>query len=166
MATLGSIVVGDYDREKSVISVNLADIGFVGATYLTETQNLDEIKDAIAAVILGEIRSANLTKTFPESQAEVTNKNAQRERKWLVQYYDNKQFLDGANTIPNPSFLKNFTFEIPTADASLVVAPDADFMDITSGVGATLKSTLESNYRSPAGGTITVTKVQLVGRNS
>jgi hypothetical protein len=154
MATLGSIIIGDYDREKSTVSVNLADIGYVGATYLTETQNLDEI------------RSANLTKTFPESQADVTNKNAQRERKWLVQYFDNKQFLDGANLIPNPSFLKNFTFEIPTADASLVVAPDADFMDITAGVGATLKSTLESNYRSPAGGTITVTKVQLVGRNS
>lgn len=166
MATRGAITIQDYDNEKSVVQVNLADIGFVGATYATETQNLDEVKDAIIGVILGEVRATAITKDFPESSAVVAAQQAQRENKWLVRYRDSSQFMDVANTIPNPGYLKIFTFEIPTANLALL-SPDAkDHMIITAGAGLTLKNSLEANYRSPYGGLISVLEIVHVGRNN
>jgi hypothetical protein len=165
MATRGYVAMEDYDKEACGTHVNLADIGFVGATYATESQNLDEIKDALILVSGARVISAQLTKEFPESPAVVTDKNFQRETKWLVRYFDNQQFLDAANTIPNPGYLKKFNFEVPCAKLALL-RDGSDEMNISTGDGATFKTSIEGNYRSPTGGTITIIEVVHVGRDS
>lgn len=167
MATRGSITLEDYDHEKSTIHINLADIGLAGATYASETQNLDEVKDAVALVSIGAIRNATIHKEFPESAAVVSDLNAQRERKWLVTYQDNAQFSDSpANLVANMGYLKKFNLEIPAAKVTGLLAAEGDKMILTAGDGLTFKTSLEANIRSPYGGTITVIEVRLVGRNT
>lgn len=166
--TRGFIQIEDYDNEKSGVSVHLANIGIAGATYASETQNLDEIKDAILDVILGEVRETTITDVFTESSAVVTDQNAQRELKWAVMYRDTSQFLDVANSVPNQAFNRIFKLEIPTANPALLDPTAKDRMDITTAAtpGLALKNSLEANMRSPYGGTITVLEVILVGRNN
>lgn len=166
--TRGFIAIEDYDNEKSGVSVHLATIGFVGATYASETQNLDEIKDAIIGVILGEVRETSITDVFNESSAAVTDPVAQRELKWAVIYKDTSAFLDVANAVPNPAFNRLFKTEIPTANPALLDPTAKDKMDITTNpsAGLTLATTLNANMRSPYGGVIAVQEVLLVGRNN
>lgn len=166
MPTWGTISIIDHDREKSSVTVDLADIGLVGATYATETQNLDEIKDAIALVSLGTIQGSTIHKNFPEAGGVPADANAQRERKWLVRYQDTQQFLDAGNTVGNAGYLQTFTKEIPCAKVEDLLIPNTDRMDIAAGDGATFVASLNANMRSPYGGTVTVLEVLLVGRNN
>lgn len=166
MPTWGTISIRDHDREKSSVTVDLADIGLVGATYASETQNLDEIKDAIALVSLGTIENTVIHKRFPEAGGAPADPNAQRERKWLVRYQDTQAFLDVGNTIGNAGYLDIFTKEIPCAKLVDLLIPNTDRMDIETGDGLTFVTSLEANMRSPYGGTISVLEVLLVGRNN
>jgi len=171
--TVGVVQVEDYDGEISSTSFNLQNIDQTGSNYGSVTQDLDELKDAILGVIVGQVRFSEVMKRFPESAAEVTDQSAQRERKWLVVMRDTLQYLDVANAISNPGFQKLFTLEIACADPSLLVA-HSDLMDVSAGAGLTLHDGLEANARSPWNNnpeaTITptqeVVEVRLVGRNT
>lgn len=168
MPTRAAINMQDYNNESSTVLLWVQDMSAVN--YGAVTQDVDELKDAIAAITLGEIREAVVTKAFPESSAAVTDKTAQRETKWLVTYRDTTQFLDAANTIANPGYLKIFTTEIPCADLTLL-ADNKEELNLSSGAGATFKAAFEANARSPynhsaSAPSIQVLSVKHVGRRS
>jgi hypothetical protein len=165
------VTVEERSGEKSTALFWVQDIS--AANYGTVTQDIDEIKDAIATMIRGEIREVGFRKEFPESSTPVADELAQRETKWLVIYQDTTQFLDAANTITNPSYLKIFTSEIPTADitGNKIPAGTEDEVDLTEPVTAAFVTEFEANVRSPynhsaSAPTITVKKIIHVGRNN
>lgn len=164
--TRGNITIKDFDNEKTTTQVRLANIGIAGATYASETQNLDEIKDAVIGVILGAVTETSITDVFTEPAGGAIPNTAQRELKWNVVYRDTSQYLDVGNTVPNYGYNQLFNMEIGTANPALLSAVAKDKMDISAGAGLTLKNSLEANMRSPYGGTIAVQDVILVGRNT
>jgi hypothetical protein len=171
----GSVVVADYDREISLTNFNLQQVDAAYANIGSVTQDLDELKDAILTLILGEVRKTNFSVISPESEDPVTNQQAAREAKWLVTYKDTTPYLDGLNAIPNPGYGKVFTFEIPTANRALLAA-NSDTLDITTAlsVGKVAATTFAANIRSPynrsaeAGVTPTneILSIKAVGRNN
>lgn len=148
MATKGTLTYIDYSRETSTTTLNLEDIAITGLNFESVFQNFDEIKDAIDPLTLLSILQVGLNKVFPEVATVPTSKEAQREKKWIVQCRDTTQFLDVANSIPNPGYLKVWTWEIPGADLSLL-ADNSDKLVLSSGPGATFKAAIEANLRSP-----------------
>lgn len=168
MPTRASFSFEDFDRERSVTLIWVQDVSAVN--YGSVTQDIDELKDALATITIGAIRSANMMKEFPESGAPVTNPQAQREAKWLITYRDTTQFLDALNTIPNPGYLKLFAIEVPCADLTLLTGNE-DTLRLNAGVGATFKANFEANARSPynhsaSNPTIELVSVRHVGRSS
>lgn len=147
MPTRGTVSVADHENEKATTLFWVQDVG--AANYASVTQDIDEIKDAIDTICIGTILEAGFSKSFPENTGFPSgNPQAQRETKWLVTYQDNMQFLDEANTIANPGYLKIFTSEIPCADLSLLAA-GSDELSITAGVGLAFKASWEANVRTP-----------------
>jgi hypothetical protein len=168
MPTRAFVSIEDYDREATSSSFNVRDV--TELTYDSTLILVDTLKDAIAAVTLGEIRSVGITKSFAESNAAVTNHVAQRESKWLVVYRDTTAYLDVLNTIPNAGLNKLFTMEIGTADTSSLL-PNSEEMDISAGAGLALKNAIEAVVRSPYNyfyddATIEVVRIVHVGRNN
>lgn len=169
MPTRSSFQVADYDNEVSHTHLWVQDMS--AANFDSVAQDVDELKDAILLVSLGEVRDAAIRKVYPESGALVTDPDAQRERKWVVLYRDMTQFLDAGATIANPGYLKLFTAEIACADASLL-ATNSDLMDVSAGTdGETFVNSFEANARSPYNHTATspvieVIEIRMVGRNT
>lgn len=178
----GSITIEDYNGEKSITNVNLQDLDAAGSNFGSISQDLDEIKDGILAVVIGQVRHTTLTFKYPESAAPVTNVQAAREGKWLVTYKDQTQYLGPANTINNPGYGKLFTFEIPCANRALL-SGNTDELDLSAGAGATLRVALigdpttapvtPGNIRSPFNRAASVVNppnelvsVKYVGRNN
>jgi len=161
----GSITLIDYDAEVAASSFYTGDVTAVSLPgLLTE---FGALRTAIEGITLGVVRQEAL-KVFDTrlSNSKPSDKEAQRETKWLVVYEDNLPFFDDpVNAIPNAGYLKIFTMEIGTADLSLLNT-DSNTMNITSGAGATFKTAFEAIARSPYGGTVTVRQVQHVGRNT
>lgn len=171
----GSVTIADSSKETSTSSITLQDVNAAGSNYGSVTQDLDEVKDAILTLIRGEVRKTELGVVFPESEAAVTNPDANREAKWLVTMKDTTAFLDGANLIANPGFGKLFQFEVATPDLSLKTA-GTDDLDITTpaAVGTLAAAVFAANVRSPynrsAGAGVTptneVVSIRYVGRNN
>jgi len=137
----------DYDGESSNVLIWVQDMA--AANYGSVTQDVDELKDAIATISLGAIRDVSVNKTFPENPAVVTDKTAQRESKWLITYRDTVQFLDENNLIANPGYLKVFTTEIPAAKLSLL-SNNSDELNLSDGgVVQAFVASFEANARSP-----------------
>lgn len=174
MPTRANISIADHENEKSGVLVWVQDVG--AANYASVTQDIDEIKDAIDTISLGGIGSAGFTKTFPEAGSYPANTPAaQRETKWLVTYQDVMQYLDEANTIANPGYLKVFTSEIPCADLSLLPEGKSELDLEDGGVVEAFVTAWEANVRSPFNHThghttptaaIAVLKIEHVGRNA
>lgn len=148
MSTRATIALADHEDEKGNVLVWVQDIAAVN--YASVTQDIDEIKDAIAGITRGTILTAGFSKVFPEGTGfPSTDPEAQRETKWLVTYQDNMQFLDTANTIANPGYLKVFTTDIPTADLSLLSDGEDELELTTAGVIADFVAAWEANVRTP-----------------
>lgn len=175
MSTKGFVTVEDHSGEKSTVSFWVQDVG--ATNYASVTQDVDEVKDAIIAFSLGEVRQAGFTKQYPESNAQVTDPTAQRERKALVIYKDTTAYIDDpTNTVANPGNGKLFQLEIPAprlyeddATTSCIVA-GTDLYDLNSTAVQALIAGLEPNIRSPynhtaTAPTVSIQKIVHVGRN-
>jgi hypothetical protein len=118
---------------------------------------LNSIFAAVNAVTLGNAGQSYLSQQINKSagsNAAPDNGYAQKEIRWLVRYTDN-------------TTAEKFRFEIPTADGSLLTGNGGtDILPLGAGAGAALKSAIEAAGRSPNGNAITVSSVELVGRNS
>lgn len=156
MPTRAAINVRDHENESSSVIVWVQDIG--AGNYASVTQDIDEIKDAILTISLGTVKDAAFTKSFPEASGfPSTDPEAQREAKYVVTYQDTVQFLDVANTIANPGYLKVFTTEIPCADLSLLPDGKSELDLQDGGVVQAFVAAWEANVRTPYNNSAAVT---------
>jgi hypothetical protein len=171
MPSTATFTIEDYSGEQSTTQIHVQDITTLN--YGATSTDANEIKAAMAAITLGELRRVNLVKTYAESLADVTDPEAQREAKWLVTYRDTLAFLDSpTNLLSNPGYLKTFTFEIPCADFSKLL-PNSDQADMSDADIAAFVTEFEANARSPynnastaTSGWVKVLDIRLVGRNT
>jgi hypothetical protein len=164
----GTFTVEDYDREKSSSSFNIGPL--TAGNFVAKRAALDALKTAIDGIIIGEIRKTTISEQFSESVAAVTDKNAQRESKWLVTYRDETQFLDVGNTINNVGYGNLYSVELPTADLSLL-GNNQDALDIDpltrAAVVTAFITAFEAVQNSPTGGNdVTVVSIRHVGRST
>lgn len=84
------------------------------------------------------------------TRAPAANKLSQREMKWLLSVEDTT-----LHTISR--------HEVPLADPTLTTA-NTDFMDLSTGAGAALKTAVEAVVKSPAGNGVLLISVEFVGK--
>jgi|EndMetStandDraft_4_1072995.scaffolds.fasta_scaffold11069_2 hypothetical protein len=110
---------------------------------------------AIAGITLGNVVKRDIVYVTTEfEKIPATSKLAQRENKWLLRYHDATSF-------------QKYTVSIGTAD--LTVLPDhSEFLDLTAGDGAALKTAFEAVVRSPADAShsVILDSAQYVARNT
>src|SRR5438132_9022873 len=123
----------DYGGEKAKFSLPVANI--TAANYVAQTTLYTDLFTAIDAVVIGNIAARRIvaSETAPDD-TNASSALAQRENKWLLRYHDS----EGAK----------FTSEIPTADLSLL-ADNSEFLVISGGPGAPLKTAFEAVVKSP-----------------
>ena len=158
MSNTATATIRDFSDELTTTSWNVAD-------GTTSTGILDIYLGAIYtdSIVLGiPFRSSVLIQN-PTGIAGTADPSAQRELKWAVSYRDVSEFLDpGTDSVPNPGYLKNFTFELGTANPALL-AQGTDRLAVGSDEFNTI-ATANTFAISPYGGDIEVTQVRLVGR--
>lgn len=153
----------DYDNETSSVSFGIYPITAANLPgFLTDWGNL---RGAVGAITLGVI-SYERAQVFNDklSAAIPANQSAQRELKWLVRGYDERQFLDAANTIQNPNYQQIFTMELPCADTSKLQT-NSDLADPADPDIAAFVTEIEKLWRSDSDGQIRVIDIRIVGRN-
>jgi len=138
MASRTSFSYKDYDSEVSSVGFDV--------TTLTAA-NFDATISAIntlSAAILGvqtenclQSKTVTAQSTFI-SRAKAATKPAQREHKWIV-------------TLEDATTHRLTTHEIPIADVALV-GTDVDTLDLSAGVGGTLKDAIEAVVKFPGTG--------------
>lgn len=142
----------DYGGEKS--SFRLAVATIAAANIVAQQALYTSLFNSIDAILTGNIagRRVVASDTAPDDTNASSNLS-QRENKWLLRYHDS----EGAK----------FTAELPTADLSLL-ASNSEFLVLTGGAGATLKTDFEAVVKSPHDPALSVTldSVQFVGRRS
>lgn len=165
MANNATFIIGEYDpSELSSMGINPGPVTSVN--FDAKRDALDDLKVVWGNISLGVVRKINLTISTTESVAEVTDQNAQRERKWLVTYRDNTEFLDVADTIENPGYGKLFNTEVPCAKLSLL-DQKSDDLDISIVAVAAWITAFEAVQNSPTGGNeIEVISIKHVGRST
>lgn len=110
---------------------------------------------SIQAVCLGSVQNKTLTYSRTIlSASPAASTAAQRENKWLARYHDAVTF-------------KKYTVSWPCADLTKLVS-GSEFLVLTSGAGATLKTDFEAVVKAPddASHAVVLDSVQFVGRNS
>lgn len=165
MANSASFTVGEYDpKENATMQLNQGPV--TAANYDARRDALDDLKVVWGNISLGKVRFITLNIKTTEDVAEVTDVNAQRERKWLVTYRDNTEFLDVADTIENTGFGKLFNTEVPCAKLSLLDQKSDDLDLAATGVAAWITA-FEAAQQSPTGGNeIEVISIKHVGRST
>lgn len=170
MPSTATFSIEDYSHEMSTTTVNVMDI--TSLNYGDVSDGVDDIETAVQGISTGVLRRTTISKGYVKSAAEVTDPNAQRERKWLVTYRDVLPFLDAGSLVSNPGYLKTFNLEIPSPDLSLLV-PGTDRADFEATEIAAFVTQFEAHARSPyntysvivAGPFVEITDIRVVGRN-
>jgi hypothetical protein len=153
MPTVGftSIPYADYNDEISNVRIYTTEID--ATNFDTQVTSRIALMDAIADITLGlrmGVVFGNDTKT---ALGPAADDEAQREKKWLVQYHDNVT-------------LRRHTVEIPCADTAQLDPNDRGNANIgDAGVVDAFVSAFEAYALSPAGNAVTVDEITLVGRN-
>lgn len=123
--------------------------------FTAQATKLTTLDGAVAAITLGRtIRTATLVNVFEQANTPASDPLAQRENKWLARYHD---ATNG----------QKFQVSWGTADESLHMT-NSEFLDLTTGAGAALKTAFEDVVVSPndASHSVVLDSVQLVGRNT
>lgn len=160
--------INEYSREGTGFSVAIPEL--TAANMAAQLILIGTFRAKLAGIILGVIAKETVTaKSNQLSNLLASDKNAQRERKWLVQYQDVTQYLDAPdNTINNTGYHKKFTTEIGTADLSLLISR-SDTIDASDpDIGTELSDFIdawEALVKSPYGGATGVLAFTAVGRN-
>jgi len=142
----------DYDSETSRSEFHLGPVN--AGTIVGISTQLGALKTAVDGISKCSITSERfLVDRNKFAVSKPSDKDAQRERKWLVVYHDT---VNG----------KIFRTEIPGADSSLLYE-NQDKMDTTTllSAGLAFKAVFEDVVQSPYGNDVVIDFVQLVGRN-
>lgn len=148
----------DFSDELSTVQFPIGPITVV--TIVAELVELAALRAAVAGITLG-VQAADtiiMDKTII-SAARPASENAQRERKWLVNYHGNTSNTKGTLTIPTAALIGR-------------IIPGTDLADLTEASMATFvtafNATVLKQYAAGVGGveTVTLDKVTAVGRNT
>lgn len=155
--------IRDHSEETSNVSFGIYPITGVNAqAFLTDWGHLT---NAVRGIIIGEVATERAQFFSDDLSAAIpANSAAQRELKWLVRGYDERQWLDALNTIQNPNYQQVFDFTVPCPDTSLLL-PNSDVADPSNVAIATFVTELEKLWRSDSDGQMRVIDIRLVGRN-
>lgn len=159
----------DFSKEES--GVTFTGVALDGASYDAQVVLMHNLRSAVDGITLGARQQEKIVADTQNSSLDApTDKNAQRERKWLVLYKDNTQYYDFPSTaFPNPGYGKKFTLDIPTADLSLLTAVHSDTLDaddpaLPAAITAFITA-FEAYQISPYNGAAEVLEITAVGRN-
>ncbi|MCK5133316.1 MAG: hypothetical protein KAR40_14335 [Candidatus Sabulitectum sp.] len=151
---IGSFTFLDASAEKSSMTFNFGAITAASLPgFLTQFGALRTATDAISiGQLVGDMWTGDKTKY---SNVVPTDKDAQRERKFLVVYEDD-------------TTLALYRMEVPCADYALVdvFQGETDLVDLAQTAIAAFVTAFEALCRSPEGNAITVVSMRGVGRNT
>lgn len=148
---MASVSFSTIDRQSKSTSMT------VGADDAVTDVNVQALADALDAILRGAAVKAvvNIPNVVDAgSAAPPADKEAQRGNKWLFR----------VQVSAAPENGKVLTHEIGTADNSVLATSTDDFLDLTAGVGLTLKTAFETVYRSPNGNTGVLLSAQQINR--
>lgn len=157
----------DYGREITTMKVNTTDLtaGNLTAQLALATALVAAADD----ITRGITANSQLTILTPGTPTPPTDPLAQIETGWLIFYNDTQTFLDpGPDTIPNPGFGKPFQLYWPCADYSGThLLEGEDFADLVDDADvAAFVAAFEAYVRSPYGGTIAISAIQVSGSDA
>lgn len=160
----------DYDGERASFGYKTVPVAGDGSNWTTINTQLASLRVLTSAIIRAQEVGYGINDEHRLPDGNSTNPESNREEKWLVSYTDTQQWLDApTNTIANPGYGKKFNVEIPCADLSLRVG-NSELVYNNGSVGVTdidsWVTQFETVARSPYGGTVSVTTIASVGRNS
>lgn len=148
----GSFTFQDFSEEKSSFGFHFGPIT-VGtiAAFLTQ---FGALRTATSNIVLGTMTSDQWTGDLTHYvNAAPTDVNAQRERKFLIQY-------EGTTTH------SNYTGTIPTADFTGRLIIGTDDVDLTETDVAAWVTAFEALCKTPEGEAVNVIGIRAVGRNN
>jgi len=153
----------DYNSESSTTSVITANL--TAANYAAQLAKFQTLVAAIEGISEGALNQSQLIAfTARGTATPPIAPTAQREKKWLVTYEDNQQYLDPpTNAVVNNGYGKVFNVEIPCA-ALILLQPNSDLADLSLPLVATFVTAFEEFALSPYGGTVNVLQIRYVGR--
>lgn len=151
--TLNDNTVVNGRPESGTISLPVTTL--TAANYVAQKALIDALVTALEGITIG-----NPAKTEVVIDRTVISANpaatvqAQRENKYLLRYHGN-------------TLSQKFQASVPTADLDQLVA-NSEFIDLSAGAGAALKTAFEAIVKSPndASEAVTLDSVQFVGRNT
>lgn len=147
----GSATYTDHSNETSTMKYNIYALTVLNLTSFL-TQN-DAFLDAVQNLSLGALRHTTVVMDSTKySGVAPIDENAQRERKWRVDYEDTVNLTPGQ-------------FEIPVALVTGQILTGTDKADITTAEWVALIAAAETLLRSADGNTINILGATLVGRN-
>lgn len=169
MPSLAIATYIDHSGEKSRVSFNLAEL--TGANFADTINDVGTnattgatLIEAISTLSLMTFAGISFTRSYKVDNARPANKNAQRERKWVVVYEDTTAEL--AAGVPNPGAGKIFTFEIPGANLNDdTLQLNGDYANLGFAGWQDFVDRFEAEAKSPYGGTPNVIEAYAVGRN-
>lgn len=146
-----SVTFIDHSKEKSTAKGYMGPItALTIAAFLTQ---FGALKTAIGALSMGELQSDSWTgdRTLYSNLPPI-DVNAQRERKWRVDYEDAVNF-------------SKHQFEIPVALVDGQLISNTDLANIETTEWVAFITAFEAMCKSPDGNAVNVLGAQLVGRN-
>ncbi len=149
----GQYVVSLWDYDKETGTVTVPTVVIDETNLVVQSAFMDTFLTSLANVTICEIFKE--TRTYFLDQITGTppgDKQAQREKKWLVQMSDDVTF-------------EALTMTIPGADLTLLDADDRGKMDKGLAQFTAIKASIENFYLSKYGNSVTVHDLVFVGRN-
>lgn len=148
----GSLTYVDNSNEESTMGFHFGPItALTIAAFLTQ---FGAFRTATNAIVLGNlVRDSWTGDATKYSKVVPADENAQRERKFFVQYQDTTN-------------LSIFRLEIPTADLEGRMLPDSDQVDLTETDIAAWVTAFEALCKSPDGNAVNVLAIYAVGRST
>jgi len=131
-------------------------IGITAANFTAQAALHAALINALEGITIGNpFRSQIVSNREQISSVGSNDPLAQRENKWLLRYHGS-------------TLNQKFQVSLATADLTQLVGTDhTEFLDLSGGTGAALKSAFEAVVRSPDDGSeaVVLDSVQYVGRN-
>jgi len=147
-----SVTFADYDGEITTTSVNV--LALSAANYDAQATLRTAFVAAMVAMTIGELQRSEYGNVSLQSITPASDVQAQREKKWLVDYHD-------------ATSLKRYSFEIGTADLDQLDPNDRAHAEIgDAGIVDAFVTAAEAYLLSPTGGAIVVDEITFVGRRN
>jgi hypothetical protein len=142
------------DREGQYSNFGLTGVDMSAANFDAQNTLITSLRTALIAIILGNVAGdTRISNRSKPNDTTPTSPYARREWKWLVHY----------SNVSTP--FDKYTVEIPCPDAGELAADTKD-LDLTDGADVEAFVTAFEAYVRPLGTqTVSVKKIELVGRD-